>query len=308
MARRAGLLAALALVFATAAAAAPIPRFAVWRPAPQIVFGDKTGGIYVVSPEGGRPRLLVSEGVVMSVSPDGRTLLFGRDGSLNTIPIAGGTPRRVGAGTHGVWSPDGRRIAFVTNEGVFVMDADGRHVRKVATSRYTIEQGPPTWSPDGRKVAYVACSAPYGSSPCEHMSGYDVYVIGVDGSGRHKVTPEPGLPLCPAWSSVAKLAFRASTGQVALVQAEGEPRAFWPGGCPVWAPDGRRLAVPTTTGVTLLNFDGSGRKVITIEPNSLLRFRSVAWSRDGAWLAVVSNRPSRLYVVRADGTGLRRLA
>jgi Tol biopolymer transport system component len=61
--------------------------------------------------------------------------------------------------------------------------------------------------------------------------------------------------------------------------------------------------------VYLMNADGSGRKRITILPGSHTGFSSVAWSKDGRTLAVVGGgeRVSHLWVVKADGTGLRRL-
>ena len=49
------------------------------------------------------------------------------------------------------WSPDGSRIAFVSEQIVFVKNSDGTGV---ATE---IGQGlEPRWSPDGTKMAFVA--------------------------------------------------------------------------------------------------------------------------------------------------------
>jgi TolB protein len=54
------------------------------------------------------------------------------------------------------WSPDGRRIAFVSlehgNPDVYVMNADGSRVTQL-----TDDPGPdvwPVWSPDGRRIAF----------------------------------------------------------------------------------------------------------------------------------------------------------
>jgi Tol biopolymer transport system component len=90
---------------------------------------------------------------------------------------------------------------------------------------------------DGRKLAYVACRAALGSDPCEHQYGFDVYVIGLDGSEKHRVTPKPGFPQCPAWSSVGKLAFSTTESTeshishdvVAVVKKGGGLRTFRPG-------------------------------------------------------------------------------
>jgi Tol biopolymer transport system component len=55
------------------------------------------------------------------------------------------------------WSPDGKRIAFssgtIPRRGlgshVYVVDADGRHLRRLAAGAL------PDWSPDGKTIAYV---------------------------------------------------------------------------------------------------------------------------------------------------------
>jgi Tol biopolymer transport system component len=304
---------ALLAVATPASGAAPEPYAAAWDASPQIVFAPagSRSGIWTISPQGGAARLLTNAGGAdggLAVSPNGKTLLFGSGSTLYRIPLAGGTPRALGTGFNPAWSPDGRRIAFTRNGGVYVMQADGTGARKVVTNRYIESAGAPTWSPDGRKLAYVACSAPYLSQPCEHQYGFDVYVIGLDGSDKHKVTPKRGLPQCPAWSHVAKLAFLSTDNTVAIVRAGGGLRTFRPGGCPVWAPGGRRFATTTATGVYLMNADGSGRRRITILPGSHTGFTAVAWSKDGRTLAVVGGEGvSHLWVVKADGTGLRRL-
>ena len=74
------------------------------------------------------------------------------------------------------WSPDGDRIAFVSNrnrgqEQIFVMDSDGQNVTGL-TSQWTHQQ--PAWSPDGEKIAYV-----------RNQGGRQVWVMDADG-GNHR--------------------------------------------------------------------------------------------------------------------------
>jgi TolB protein len=81
---------------------------------------------------------------------------------------------------------------------------------------------------------------------------------------------------------------------------------------PFWSPDGEWIAYSGTTrsGVPaafLVHPDGTDRHRIT--PLSL-RAGSADWAPDGGTLLVDSNldRPnSRIYTIRRDGTGLRRL-
>jgi Tol biopolymer transport system component len=274
----------------------------------------------VVSPAGGRPRLLTrGEGDSLSVTRDG-TVLYNDGHNLATIPLAGGKPRNLGYGAEGVWSPDGKRIAYGDQEGLMVENADGRHKRLVASTISGGFEAPPTWSPDGRKLAYLSCRSAFLRQLCENLGdGFDVDVVGIDGSDKHRVTPEPGFPDCPAWSSVGKLAFLAAdSSTVAVVQKGGGLRTFRPEGCPVWAPSGRRFALETDSGAYLMNFDGSYRKQITVAPATENEETRIAWSPDGRWLAIVNggfvfrhDSPTgyhyHLWIVRADGTELRRL-
>ena len=77
------------------------------------------------------------------------------------------------------WSPDGRRIAFVSDRNqpsrrlrdLFVMDADGSNpvdltLGRVGNVYYAI------WSPDGTRIAFTAQQDRY----------TDLYVIDADGS------------------------------------------------------------------------------------------------------------------------------
>jgi Tol biopolymer transport system component/cytosine/adenosine deaminase-related metal-dependent hydrolase len=96
----------------------------------------------------------------LDVSPDGETLLFDVLGDLYTLPIAGGEARRLSPGlpfdSQPVYSPDGSRIAFVSDrsgaENLWVIDADGSNPRQLSDNREKTEYASPAWMPDGSGV------------------------------------------------------------------------------------------------------------------------------------------------------------
>ena len=103
----------------------------------------------------------VSQGTWMSVdvSPDGKTIVFDLLGDLYTLPIEGGTARRLTEGraydTQPRWSPDGRTIAFASDrsgsDNIWTIAPDGSAATAVTSER---DGGltAPAWSPDGQYV------------------------------------------------------------------------------------------------------------------------------------------------------------
>ncbi len=291
----------------------PILSAVAWGKSSVIAFGPagSNSGIYVINPAGGGRHKISTVGggdEGLSISPDGQTLLFGSGSSMREVRTNGSGGHGLGVGFAPVWSPDGTKIMFERNDGIYIMNADGTGSHKLVTNNNIAVSGEPTWSPNGMKIAYTACSAPDLSQPCEHQSGYDVYVIGVDGSGKHRVTPTSGYPQCPAWSAIGRLAFLAADNTGAIVQAGGGLKTFTVGGCPVWSPNGHQLATTTAKGVDLFDDNGANPTHLTILPNSFTRFLTVAWSGNGKSLAVVGGASAKqLYVINADGSGLKKL-
>ena len=87
------------------------------------------------------------------------------------------------------WSPDGRRLAYVSRVGraeqeITTVSVDGRERRRLSTG-YA-----PAWSPDGRAIAFVV----------SRVGDTQIYVSKPDGSGSRRLTPGPGIRILPAWA------------------------------------------------------------------------------------------------------------
>ncbi|HWS56039.1 MAG TPA: S9 family peptidase [Pyrinomonadaceae bacterium] len=102
------------------------------------------------------------------LSPDGRLVAFTvgvPDVAANrtrtqvyVVPAAGGEPKQITSGdassTTPRWSPDGKRIAFVTGGQIWTMDAAGGDRRQV--TGISTGAADPVWSPDGRLIAFAS--------------------------------------------------------------------------------------------------------------------------------------------------------
>jgi Tol biopolymer transport system component len=245
------------------------------------------------------------------------------------------------------WSPDGRKIAFVGDGVIYVMNADGSGKRRLTpnAAHFRPDFGPdfgPAWSPDGRKIAFDtlrhagphACSDGYPSAGCNR----EIYVMNADGSGQRRLTRDPGIDQGVTWSPDGRelLFHRAkypplapkrgalSGFYVMNADGSGQRRLAAATGTAAWSPDGRMIAFRRGTGnardVYVINADGSGLRRLTHSPGMDL---DPTWSPDGRKIAFVSRRkrcPSapddrlayvcgnaEIYVMNADGTGQRNL-
>ena len=77
---------------------------------------------------------------------------------LFTLSLRGGYPVQITASEKPVsdpqWSPDGRRLAFVRDEEIWVVEADGSRLTRVVGKPGGGRA--PRWSPDGRRLAFLS--------------------------------------------------------------------------------------------------------------------------------------------------------
>ena len=129
----------------------------------------------------------------VDVSPDGRTIAFALLGDIYTMPIEGGTPTRIAEGL--AWevqprfSPDGRRIAFVSDRGggdnIWLMNADGSN--KVALTKEDFRLlNQPSWSPDGQ---YIVAKKHFTTG--RSLGTGEVWLYHVSGGGGVKLVARP---------------------------------------------------------------------------------------------------------------------
>ena len=220
--------------------------------------------------------------------------------------------------------------------GIFTMAADGSDVRKVTSgpdgpffSPYVIGLGPPTWSPDGRTLTYVTrpLSGPMALRIlyAETVDGGEVWrsrTLAEDlGIGPVSWSPD-GQQLVFGRSSLEESGLYVSSpdGSEMRLLFEGPEgtRSNRPAFRVSWSPDGEEILFavgyefpgPTqrpdrldsfgseaVTDVTLhaIRPDGSGLREIAL--GSPIAVWEVAWSPDGAEIAVLGMSDKELFLV-----------
>ena len=220
------------------------------------------------------------------------------------------------------WSPDGRRIAFLSDrEGarVCIMDSD---VRSVSVLRNTDPKKTGTtmgaildWSPDGTEIAYIA------SDPKSIRS------VNIDTGEVRTLHSEPigkGYAYCTAlsWSEDGTILFSSqlpSGGRdqevfaldprtLKVTQITDHPGTDTYCAGPAGSPDGKRVAFARQPGGTrppteicLADRDGTGLRVVTTRPEAVLGMP--AWFPGGRRLtyALKAGDYHDIYAISSDG-------
>ena len=190
-----------------------------------------------------------------------------------------------------VWSPDGKRIAFVSSRGnagldfgVWTVDPDGANLRNLAARGLGL-----AWSPEGAAVYYTEAGVVYKvaadggpanrvrDGPARNVAGLHgetIYFIvdrtltdGSAGYEIHSATPED-----------------APSRLLARIPASRAPP--WQIVNPSLSPDGRSLAMPltdrmATTIRTLSTAAGEWRQITDFGDRPTFIARRVSWAADG---------------------------
>jgi Tol biopolymer transport system component len=218
-------------------------------------------------------------------SPDGRRMVFYRDMGQNWPPVMETHSldprfRLLRTGLFPSFSPNADRVAFTTgfaaamHNGLMVASLDG-------SNRWTIFDDlqrntvAPAWSPKGDKIAFGVGGAFQGVLGVGRQIS-NIAIVSPDGSGFKQLTQSEGNENFPSWS-----------------------------------PDGKRIVYRTQNakgkGLRIVNVETGEIQVLTEGASNNDNFPSWSPVRDEITFSSDRDGDWEIYVIRADGTGLRRL-
>ena len=255
---------------------------------------------------------------VFDISPDGSSLLMNTargtsgDGPLWTVPVLGGTPRRLGnlEGHGGAWSPDRKSIAYCKGNEIFLAKSDGSEPHRLLIM--TGRASDLSWSPDGSILRFTV------SDP--KTNNRSIWQASAGGGNLH--------PLLPGWSNTPNeccgnwtpdgryfvfQAVRDETANVWAMNEHGgllrstrqEPIQLTTGpmniGDPVPSRDGKRLFVQGwRPRGELVRYDAkSGQFAPYLSGISAI---GLDFSRDGEWVAYNDGTDGMMWRSKVDGT------
>jgi Tol biopolymer transport system component len=194
----------------------------------------------------------VHEGTSMSVavSPDGRTLAVDLQGSIWTLPSAGGTAKRLtdiyNDARQPAFSPDGKWISFFAyRDGgydLWAIAPDGSNQHKLTWGAFDDRE--PVWSHDGTRVAF---SSDRGNTL---GSDYNIWMLDMRSGEFRQITKNPADDYMPTWSPDDK--------EIAFASTRGDGQSVWA----VNVADGTERNAATATGRVDAPSWGAGGQIV----------------------------------------------
>ena len=244
-------------------------------------------------------------------SPDGSRIAFNTDSGVYTVHADGGGIYQISqAGRVPLWSPDGSRIAFNADNGVYTVNADGSQLTQVSPEETRFL----SWSPDGSRIAFLG-------------EDRNIYVVNADGARLTQITHN-GNSWYPDWSpDGTRIAFTCGRGDgswhVCVVDVESlgvGPSARLPTPTPSPTPSPTPTPAPThppTPSTPTPPAVLSPTPTVASTPSPTFNVTQLThrdgydtvWSLDGTKIAFSSlqNQNTDIYIMDADGSNVTRI-
>jgi Tol biopolymer transport system component len=268
-----------------------------------------------------------------ALSPDGSTIAFGKqDGIYLRAAVGGAATKLVDARwpSYLVWSPDGRRLAYVCDNAWYVYStamlgniapstiwvADVSAKRATQVTGATHLNAAPAWRADGRALFFVSGQG----------GGRDIYqlMLGRDGAARGtpaRLTTGANAHTVSVSADGTRLVYTALDTRSNVWLADILPNGTTPFSqaravtnenqvveALAVSPDGRWLAFDSNREGPqhIYKIDLAGGEPVQLTRDSWDDFNP-SWSGDGRWIAFHSLRRGNrdVHVMSADGTDVR---